>query len=161
MIIIKKMETDAEIKGKAYVHYKSWHEAYSELIDHDYLKNVTMEKCEMIAYKWPDNIFVAKDEEKVIGFIGYGKYRDEQLPDTGEIFAVYVLKEYYGKGVGQALMREALKKLPYSQIALWVLKGNVRAIRFYEKCGFRFDGCEQEIRLGSPASEQRMLLNRS
>ena len=25
-IVIKKMETDAEIKGKAYVHWKSWQE---------------------------------------------------------------------------------------------------------------------------------------
>ncbi len=27
---IKKMETDEEIKGKAYVHWKAWHGAYKE-----------------------------------------------------------------------------------------------------------------------------------
>ena len=27
-IIIKRMETDEEIKGKAFVQWKTWHEAY-------------------------------------------------------------------------------------------------------------------------------------
>lgn len=32
-ITVKAMETDAEIRGKAYVHWKSWHEAYKGLVD--------------------------------------------------------------------------------------------------------------------------------
>ena len=43
---------------------------------------------------------------------------------------------------------------------LWVLKGNGRAIRFYEKCGFRFDGAEKTQTIGSPVTELRMVLNR-
>jgi ribosomal protein S18 acetylase RimI-like enzyme len=30
-------------------------------------------------------------------------------------------------------------------VRLWVLKENGRAIRFYEKCGFRPDGEEKEL----------------
>ncbi len=33
------------------------------------------------------------------------------------------------------------------KIAVWMLKGNERAIRFYEKYGLRFNGTEQEIML--------------
>lgn len=31
-ITIKKMETDDEIRGKAYVHWKSWQEAYPGML---------------------------------------------------------------------------------------------------------------------------------
>ena len=43
-IVIKKMETDAEIKGKAYVHWKSWQEAYSGIVDQRYLDSLTLDK---------------------------------------------------------------------------------------------------------------------
>ena len=67
--VIKNMETEAEIKGKAYVHWQSWHEAYPGLVDRGYLNALTLEKCEAIARKWPDNTLVAKDGEHVIGFL--------------------------------------------------------------------------------------------
>ena len=158
-IIIKKMETDDEIKGKAFVHWKSWHEAYPGLVDQEYLDALTLEKCEKIAYSWPNNLIVAKHEGRVIGFIGYGD-RGNEAPNTGDIFALYVLSEYYGKGVAQQLMKTGLEQLNhYSQICHWVLKENKRAIRFYQKWGFIPDGQE----LNSPnigATEIRMVLAR-
>ena len=160
-IVIKKMESEDEINGKGYVHYKSWHEAYAGLIDAGYLERHTLEKCIATAHKWPDNILVAKDGEKVVGFVGYGAYRDAALPACGEVFALYVLAEYYGQKVGYELMKAAVERLSaYKKIAVWVLKGNERAIRFYERFGFRFDGTEAEIVLGTPNTELRMLLER-
>ena len=41
-IILKKMETDEEIKGKAYVHWKSWHEAYVGIVSQEYLNKLTL-----------------------------------------------------------------------------------------------------------------------
>ena len=156
-IIIKQMETEDEIKGKAYVHWRSWHEAYSNLVSQEYLDKLTLEKCEEMAFKWSDNILVAKDADRVIGFVGYGD-RGKEAPETGEVFALYVLSEFYGKGVAQQLMKAALKQLKnYSQICLWVLKENKRAIRFYQKCGFVPDGEELNIpNLG--AAEIKMVL---
>ena len=161
-ITIKKMETDGEIKGKAYVHYKAWQQAYPGLIDQDYLDKMSLSKCEEIAYRWLDNILVAKDGERVVGFVGYGQCGNEDLPGAGEVFAIYVLKEYYGKGVGCALMDAALELLKDNdRIAVWVLEGNERAIRFYEKCGFRFDGKKETITLGTPVTELRMVKNKT
>ena len=60
-IKIKKMETDDEIRGKAYVHWKSWHEAYPGIISREYLDSHTLEKCEKLAFRWGGNILVAKD----------------------------------------------------------------------------------------------------
>ncbi len=43
-ITIKPMESENEIKGKAYVHWKGWHEAYSGIVNQAYLDNFTLEK---------------------------------------------------------------------------------------------------------------------
>ena len=100
-----------------------------------------------------------KDAGRVIGFVGYGD-RGEEAPDIGEIFALYILSEYYGKGVGQQLMKAALQQMRgYQQICLWVLKENKRAIRFYQKCGFDSDG-EEIYSTTVAASEIRMILKR-
>jgi len=160
-IAIKKMETDPEIKGKAYVHWKSWQETYPGIVAQTYLDKLTLEKCEAIACRRTDNIIVAKDGEAVVGFVGYGKCRSDDLQDAGEIFAIYILAEYCGQGVGRRLMREALSQLSAcSRIAVWVLKENQRAIRFYERLGYRFDGREETLRLDSPVTEARMILER-
>ena len=161
-IVIKPMQSEDEINGKAFVHWKSWHETYPGLIDAGYLEAFTLEKCVATAHKWSDNILVAKDGERVVGFAGYGAYRDGTLPACGEVFGLYVLAAYHGRGVGYALLRAAVERLSkYERVAVWVLRGNENAIRFYERFGFRFDGATAEIRLGTPNTERRMLLERS
>lgn len=158
-IVIKKMETDEEIRGKAYVHWKAWQEAYPGLVRQEYLDRLTLEKCEQIAFSWPDQMFIAKDEGRVVGFVGYG-HREEEPPEIGEVFALYVLKEYYGKGVGRVLMEAALEQLRgYARVCLWTLKENRRAIRFYQKCGFCPDG-EEKTSKNIDAAEIRMILKR-
>ena len=158
-IILKKMETDEQIKGKTYVHWKSWHEAYSGIVSQEYLDQLTLEKCEKMAFRWPENTIVAEENGIVIGFVCYGD-GGEETADVGEIFALYVLADYYGKGVGRKLMDAGLEQLKhFPQVRLWVLKENRRAIRFYEKCGFLPDGTE----MTSPnisATEIRMILKR-
>lgn len=157
-VIIKEMETEDEIKGKAYVHWKAWHEAYAGLVSQDYLDALTLDRCFAMARRWTDGILVAKENGRVIGFAGYGD-RGEEAPEVGEVFAMYVLSEYYGKGVGQLLMEAALERLKgYRQIRLWVLKENGRAIRFYEKCGFRPDGAET-FSPACKAADIRMVLD--
>ena len=140
-VVIKKMETDEEIRGKARVACQAWHETYPGLISQDYLDTVTVEKCEKAAYDHPWNTFVAKDGERVVGFVFFGE--DKEDASVGEIFALYVLKEYYGTGLGRRLMDAALEQLRgYPSVRVWAVKGNARAIRFYEKCSFRLDGVE-------------------
>ena len=158
-IVIKKMDTEDEIKGKAFVAWRSWHEAYPGLVSQEYLDNLTLEKCEKVAFRLTDGFFVAKDDNQVVGFIGFGD-RGEEAPETGEVFALYVLSEYYGKGVGRELMNKALQQLQgYSTICLWVLKENKRALRFYQKCGFTPDG-EELVSPNCGATEIRMVLAR-
>ena len=144
-IVIKKMETEAEIRGKAYVHWRSWQEAYPGLVSREYLEKLSLEKCEQMAFRFPENTLVAKEGERVLGFVCYGE-GSEEAPGIGEIFALYVLAERYGTGLGRRLMEAGLAELrDCTEFRLWVLKGNERAIRFYETCGFRPDGEEKEL----------------
>lgn len=156
-MILKRMETDEEIKGKAFVHWQAWHEAYPGLVNREYLDALTLDKCEKMAFTWRDNLIVAIENSKVIGFVGYGN-RGDEAPGTGEIFALYVLSEYYGTGVGLELMKAGLNQLAeYPEVCLWVLKGNKRAIRFYEKCGFVPTG-EEQVSTKIGAAEIKMKL---
>ena len=159
-IIIKRMETDEEIKGKAFVHWKSWHEAYTGIVNQEYLDALTLEKCEQVAFSFREGILVAIDNGRVIGFVGYGD-RGEEAPNVGEIFALYILPEFYGTGVGMDLMKAGLEQLSdYQEVCLWVLKENKRAIRFYEKCRFVPTGEEQLVSPKIGANEIRMKLEK-
>lgn len=156
-IIIKTMETPEEIEGKSLVHWQTWREAYDDLLPADFQETMTLEKCRFFSQKYPENTLIAMDGKKVVGFISYGNYRDETI-QAGEIIALYVLKDYYGKGVSKQLIHAAFVALDqFSEIYLWVLKDNKRAIAFYQKIGFTFDGQEQILKLGKPVKELRMI----
>ena len=156
-IIIKTMETPEEIEGKSLVHWQTWREAYDDLLPADFQETMTLEKCRFFSQKYPENTLIAMDGKKVVGFISYGNNRDETI-QAGEIIALYVLKDYYGKGVSKQLMHAAFVALDqFSEIYLWVLKDNKRAIAFYQKIGFTFDGQEKILELGKPVKELRMM----
>lgn len=155
-IAIKPMKSDDDKKGKAYVHWKAWHEAYEHIISKDYLDHLTLDQCEKWAFEWSDNTYVAIVDGKVVGFVCFSQNKEVE-PVVGEIFAIYVLSEYYGTGVAQNLMELALDGLKeYQGCELWVLKDNLRAIRFYEKYGFKSDGTYKELK-SLNATEMRMV----
>lgn len=160
-LTIKQMETAEEIEGKSRVHWQTWREAYDDLLPAEFQETMTLERCRFFSQKYPENTLIAIDDMKVVGFISYGNYRDETL-QAGEIIALYVLKDYYGKGIAQKLMKEALSTLEqFSEIFLWVLNENKRAIAFYQKMGFTFDGQEKILELGKPITEIRMVRKKS
>ena len=156
--MLQSIKTDAEVEGMGYVLYKSWHETYTGLIDPSYLAGITLERGVKIAYTQKEKALIAVEKDRVIGFVGFGPYRDQKNSNMGEVYAIYVLKEYHNKKVGYHLMNAALEKLRhYHKIALWVLKDNQKAIHFYEKYGFRFDGTEKKVMLGTENTELRMI----
>ena len=160
-IIIKSAETDEELCGRGYVHCTSWQDVYRGIVCDRYLDSMTVEATTARARQFPENTFIAKDKEKVVGFAVYGPSRDEDLMDAGEVVAIYVLSEYYDRKIGYRLMNEAISRLKeYNTIFVWVLEKNERAIRFYQRYGFEFDGCKKEWNLGTPVSIVRMIKKR-
>lgn len=101
-----------------------------------------------------DTLVVVDDADTVLGYAHYGAYRldrrDTYHPTDGEIHAIYVRPDTWGCGAGTVLIRAALAELAgagRSVVRLWVLAGNDRARRFYERRGFAADGATRVDRL--------------
>jgi ribosomal protein S18 acetylase RimI-like enzyme len=88
---------------------------------------------------------VAEKDGQVVGFVTVGKSRDDDADKAleGEIYAFYVDPNVWRQGYGRALSRQALESLRaqgFSEVTLWVLRDNRRAISFYQAMGFQADG---------------------
>ena len=95
---------------------------------------------EAIEYAEPQ-VQVALDGDTIVGFVGFDRSRDPKTkPTTGEIWALYVTPEHWGQGAGLALWdaaREGLIEEGCTEVTLWVMLRNERALRFYELAGFK------------------------
>lgn len=164
-----RLATVEDAEQIAAVHVQSWQGAYRGLLPNDFLANLSLERR---ITQWqnilsdPVNVVpVYEDNGVVVGFVSYGRTRDEDLNQdkTGEIYAIYLLPARWGQGFGAALMQEGLARLQeqgHVAVSLWVLAGNERAIRFYEQFGFRADGTTKvESRPGVELHEVRYVKN--
>jgi GNAT superfamily N-acetyltransferase len=89
---------------------------------------------------------VAIEAGEIRGFATTAPSRDADLAGYGELFALYVDPDYWGRGIGVALVsaaRERLAALGFENALLWVLMGNVRADRFYRNDQWAPDGLER------------------
>jgi len=73
--------------------------------------------------------------------VNTGDAQTELREDEGfELERIYVLRKFYGSGVGKALMEHAIEfalKLGKKYLWLGVHEENYRALRFYEKFGLK------------------------
>ena len=67
----------------------------------------------------------------------------QEAEDGAEIVAIHSLPESRGKGIGYAMLTEALRQIGNCPVYLWAFKENTRARRFYEKHGFSWDGAQR------------------
>jgi GNAT superfamily N-acetyltransferase len=136
----------------AVVHVRTWQDAYRGIVPDDYLDALDVDERER---RWREGISapegpirVAEVEGDVVGWACYGPTRDTDTDRrrTGELYGIYVLYGHWGTGVGPALMDDALAWLRdrYPVSTLWTLEDNARARRFYERCGWRFDGATKD-----------------
>lgn len=160
MLIIRDMcPEDANAKG--YVHWKSWQETYPGIVDEEYLALMRLDTQQEKSKTQLEYTIVAELDRTIVGFAMYGPCRDNDLPGCGEVYAIYILKDAQGYGIGRKLMDAALEKLSdFSTIAIWVLSGNDHAAGFYKHYGFQFDGTKKNIIIGTTNSEVRMILHR-
>lgn len=77
---------------------------------------------DMIDAGW---VRVAKVDGKVVGFIA----RDKE-----EVYALYVLPDFQDRGVGTALLKDAMAES--AKLGLWSYAANGVAAHFYESRGF-------------------------
>jgi GNAT superfamily N-acetyltransferase len=139
-----------DARAIAEVHVASWRHAYRGLVPDASLDRLSVEEREKQRREHLEDpssewgILVADDAGRVVGFSTYGPSRDQDATAaTGEVPAIYLDPDVVGTGVGRELFSEtlaALRAAGFTRASLWVLEGNVRARRFYEKAGWRWDG---------------------
>jgi ribosomal protein S18 acetylase RimI-like enzyme len=139
---------DAPAMGR--VHVRAWQAAYRGQMPDDYLNGLRAE--ERAAY-WdgvlgrehlPGVVLVAERDGEVVGFAAAGPSPDPQ--GAGELYAINLDPDHWGSGAGRALLEAAqaeLERMGFAESVLWVLPGNARARRFYERAGWAADGTQK------------------
>ncbi len=126
------------------VHVDAWKTTYRGMVpDHvidglnyerntqrwrDLLTNIGELKCFLVA---------EISDGPVVGFATGGPNRALNTGYNGELYAIYIHREYQGKGVGKRLvlnMAEWLLRHKYTSMLVWVLEKNP-AKYFYEAMG--------------------------
>lgn len=137
----------------ASLHVRSWQVAYRGQLPDAFLDALT-EEIEQRTQRWRGHVadassrgwtqLVAEDGDRVVGFVSFGPPQDRSLdPSVGELYAIYLDPDHWGRGYGRALMAAAVSGLTergYSEAILWVLESNARTRRFYEIAGWVPDG---------------------
>ncbi|MEU4209455.1 GNAT family N-acetyltransferase [Streptomyces sp. NPDC026206] len=160
MVNIREM-TDADIEAVAAIRVSGWRHAYAGLVPRHHLDamdataNAAAHRARLAGGDDRSVNAVAEEAGSVVGWACYGPCRDAgRPPGTGELYAIYVLPELIGTGVGRALWTAALggaRQHGYARLVLWVLRGNAHARRFYERAGCTRDGAERTDEVGGAA----------
>lgn len=173
IVVRAPVVADADDVGR--VHIRAWQVGYRGQMPDDYLDGLSILDRQAV---WRqrltdglvDNVmFVAEDpiDGHVCGWVGVGAIRREATadcpPSTGELWALNLEPEAWGRGIATALMLAAVDELAaqgYGWAILWVLDTNARGRRFYEREGWSPDGAVKidvergfalrELRYGRP-----------
>ena len=131
------------------LHVATWRETYAHLLPADYFSDAHHQMRKAMWQhilgsprdEWA--VRIAKTDGQVVGFAMAGPSfgaEGQDLPRDRQLYSLYVTAVHHGTGVGQALLDETLGA---GAAMLWVAAQNSRAIAFYRRNGFEFDGVEQ------------------
>ena len=154
----------ADAAQVAAVQREGWFAAYEGIIPGEIIDRVTTPddgarvRQSFRTRPWQRMIVAVADDQDagVVGYASFGPETDvlsapwpHPLSADGkdgrvaELYALYVRPAWWSTGTGRALMERVLARSAragYTSIALWVLRDNRRARRFYERAGFAPDG---------------------
>lgn len=137
--------TPEDIRGTLEMKLAAWRETYSDRRPESFFSAEEARREELVAW-WTNGLeagaefWIAVDTDgEIVGCAGGAPATDDDA-DTGvglELQMLYVRSFAQGTGLGEQLMATVIGDDP---ALVWVLEGNGRAIRFYEKHGFAADG---------------------
>lgn len=155
--------TSEDCRSIAEVHVESWQHAYRSILPEQYLASLSVVEREAMWHRMVErqlsHLRLARNAGEVVGFVAFGPSRDEGAPsDQAEVWALYVKAGFLSTGVGRLLWLSALQQIladGYKSVGLWVIAGNERAIRFYERAGFLAEpGSRKSFELGGASLEE-------
>ncbi|WP_404460703.1 GNAT family N-acetyltransferase [Sutcliffiella horikoshii] len=142
----------SDTKGIANVHVESWKTTYANIVPDEYLNNLTYESREQIWINSIPNggVYVAENNEgEIVGFSSGGKERSGKYDGfDGELYAIYILKEYQGQGIGKALIQPIIDELigmGLNTMLVLVLKDNVSRLFYEALSGKKIDELEVQM----------------
>jgi len=137
MVIRPTQKADVDAMSQIYV--KTWRDTYLGMLPYDYLFEMSAPHHGQAFLNKLDNkqliSFVAEDSDRVLGFITGGLERNGDDIYRGEIYTLYVLKNFQRRGIGKRLVFALTKQFHASGIysmLVRVLKLNPYR-RFYIK----------------------------
>lgn len=145
MTVIKiRRATEKDASAIAKVHVNSWQSIYRGSLPDAVLDSLSIEQRTKEWHERLDagiDVWVAEVNHQIVGFASMCPSRDEDADPIKvvEISAIYLLPEFWRKGIGIKLCEpifHAAAKNGFKEITLWVLESNTRAIKFYESIGF-------------------------
>ena len=130
----------ADALAVARIHVRTWQVGYRGLLPAGYLEGLRAEdRAARYAFGRADGprTTVAVVGDELVGFATI---------HGAELCALHVDPDAWGRGVGSALIAQARADLSAAGVAeaqVWVLVGNARAERFYERGGWITDGARR------------------
>ncbi|MEU8438465.1 GNAT family N-acetyltransferase [Streptomyces sp. NPDC029216] len=146
---------EADIEAVSAIRVRGWQAAYAGIVPRTYLDAMTVDADAARRREWfsrpgrESQDLVALGERGPVGWICFGPVRGgtDGPGRAGEVYALYVAPDLTGRGIGRGLLDEAHARMGgrgFEASALWVLRDNGRARRFYERAGYHVDGAAQE-----------------
>ncbi|GAB3387229.1 GNAT family N-acetyltransferase [Humibacter soli] len=135
----------------ARVHVDAWRQTYSGIVDERFFSEEAFNRRRRMWSRYltsrsrTGSLVVAERAGEVVGFANAGPAVGPDAehgvtPVRPEhLFSIYLLSAAQRSGLGQRMLDAVLEDRPAQ---LWVLRGNERAIGFYERNGFWADGVE-------------------
>lgn len=137
-----RLATENDIKAIAALHAKSWQQNYRGAFSDHFLNDEVVEERLSVWKGRLENpsgnqfVLVAEIGDEFVGFVC--GYIDDHVEYGALIDNLHVDSQFVGRRIGEKLMIQAaefLKEREKNQMYLWVLTGNVKAIKFYERIG--------------------------
>ncbi|RDU38003.1 GNAT family N-acetyltransferase [Neobacillus piezotolerans] len=134
---IRNMNTD-DIKQVQHVAKTSWNSTYERIIPREIRErflNSAYNDDRMKQRMERSLMLVADEDDRVTGFANFSPVRDG---GKVELYAIYLLPEIQGKGIGTALLNEGILRLDgVKEIYISVERDNAIGKAFYEAKGFK------------------------
>ena len=106
---------------------------------------------------------VAIIDGRIVGSAGVSAVRSRHKVAHRARFGISILKEYWGMGIGRALMDASIacaRQAGYTQLELEVVADNERAVSLYRHAGFEGYGCNPRGYWSASAGYQELVYMR-
>jgi GNAT superfamily N-acetyltransferase len=132
----------AECAAVAKVHVRSWHESFAGLVPQSVMERITVEgRTKAFEQRFQTDsyrMYVAEVVDLgIVGFADCGEPREKINSYEAELYAIFLLPEFQGSGVGRRLFAmcvEAVVKSGKSSMYLYAFE-NSPYRSFYDKMG--------------------------